>query len=59
MIWLLGLVLAQEPSDQTLVYWNARMALREGRPDETDDDLPVSPDPDLIDLDDESDDTLD
>lgn len=34
MIWLLGLVLAQEPSDQTLVYWNARMALREGRPDE-------------------------
>lgn len=31
---LMGLALAQEPGEQTLVYYNARMALREGRPDE-------------------------
>ncbi|MFT5586747.1 MAG: hypothetical protein ACI9VR_004349 [Cognaticolwellia sp.] len=36
MWWLLGLGLAltEPPSDQTLVYYNARMALREGNHDE-------------------------
>ncbi|MCP4809138.1 MAG: hypothetical protein GY913_13015 [Proteobacteria bacterium] len=33
-LWLLGLALAGSPSEQTLVYYNARMALREGRPEE-------------------------
>ena len=31
---LLALAWAQEPTDQTLIYYNARMALREGHPDE-------------------------
>lgn len=36
MGWLLalGLAVASPPSDQTLVYYNARMALREGKPEE-------------------------
>ena len=36
MWWLLGLgmALAEPPSDQTLVYYNARIALREGKAEE-------------------------
>lgn len=36
MWWLLGvgLAVAEPPSDQTLVYYNARMALREDKPEE-------------------------
>ena len=34
LLLLLGLARAEEPTDQTLIYYNARMALRDGHPDE-------------------------